>query len=307
MKKIIILLLLLNSHLFAKSIGVSLSNYTSESHEFVFNPNNTSHKISELIWKINDAKMLGINTNFDLQKELTLEVNFKTKVSEGTYSMDDFDWLQVGKDWTHHSNHPNTKLVSANILDIAVVKFIKYKSFNWNFSGGIRNEMRKFEAYDGTYIYSTGGGFRNNRGSFNGLGITYSEEFSSIYGAIEINKEMQKWHFSSKLTFSPFYGAKSSDRHHLRNFVNNNKFEGIDTGTMFGFKLGINYKIATDFNFGISFEDVEYSQAKGITTRTYDDIASANRDKFTQLSTSYAGAGISNKYSLLNIYLKYNF
>lgn len=307
MKKIIILMLLFSSPLFAKTIGVSLSKYTSKSHEFVYSPTNTSYKISELIWKINDANMLGINASFDLQKEMTIDIEYKTKISAEDNSMQDFDWLQVGKEWTHFSNHPNTKLVSANILDMVIVKLMKAQNFDWKIRAGIKNESRKFESYDGTYIYSTGSEFRNSRGEFSGLGITYSEDFTSIYGAIEINKEVQKWNFLGQLSFSPFYTAKSSDRHHFRNFVNNNKFEGIDNGTMFGLKLGINYKVAKNYNLGISFEEIEYSQAKGITTRNYDDITSANRDNFTKLSTSYAGAGISNKYSMINIYLKYNF
>jgi outer membrane protease len=219
--------------------------------------------------------------------------------------MDDYDWLYDSQDWTDHSNHPNTKLVSADILNVLVLKNIKHEGFDLSFGIGVKKTTKKLKAYDGSYTYtSSKDNFRDQTGDFNGLGITYSEEFSSVYGSAEISTETPKWRFLAGVNYSPVYNAKSSDTHHFRNFTNNNVFEG---NVVYGFGLGINYAVAKDFNLGVSFERSIYTESKGITTRVYDDIDSANKDKFTQLSTSYEGAGISNNYSLLNIYLKYSF
>jgi omptin len=303
-KTIIFSLLVLSPHLFANSVGFSLKTYTSQSRELVYSPSDLNRKVSELIWKINNAQMLGFHLGVDFKKNLGLQLEYKSKLSATDNLMDDYDWIYSNKDWSHHSNHPNTQLVSADIFKIAIVKTLNLKPFDLHISGGVRRETRKFKAYDGTYIYSNNGEFRNLSGSFSGLGITYSEEFTSIYGSAEISKDIQNWHFLGNLTISPFYTAKNKDTHHLRNFTNSNEF---DSASMFGLGLGVNYAITKNLNLGTSFEYFDYSEAKGTTTRKYDDLTSANRDNFTQLSTSYEGAGISNNYSLLNIYLKYSF
>jgi len=283
---------------------ITLTTINSISHEYVYNPYNTSYKLSELIWDAKDTKMLGFNTDYILDKKSSLQFNYKINISDDA-QMDDYDWLKQTPLWSHWSTHPSTKLTKFSILDLTFRLNIKSKSsVKKRFLIGYKIEQRGFKAYDGKYTYSSDNGFRDIEGYFNGLGITYTEEFITPYLGIDVKKEYKNIILSGNITYSPQARAKNSDTHHLRYFTNKNTFS--DT-TMLSIKAQAEYPINDNFSLALNYKKVKYDEASGYTTRTYyEDTYYKDANNNTILRPKgtvyrYPGAGISNSYDTLNI------
>ena len=276
---------------------LSITSIDSTSHEFVFNPSNQDEKLSELIWEANDVSLLGIKFDYLLSKKTFLQVNYKMNITDGNSMMTDYDWLKTGNsDWSHRSIHPNTKLDKLTIFDISMKNKIEDKSkINTHVVLGYRVENKSFKAYDGSYIYSSSGGFRDLEGSFSGLGISYEESFKTIYLGLDIDRPFKKWLFNLKLTYSPKVIATNKDTHHNRYFTNNNTFSNT---TMTGIDSSISYPLTKNISLALNYLQVKYDEVKGTTTRSY--YAGATEQTPGSVFT-YGGAGISNSYSFFGL------
>lgn len=281
--------------------SISISSINSTSHEYVYQ---NDFKLSELIWETKDVSLLGLEFDYLLRKDSILNFSYKINISKGDSLMNDFDWLKNdASNWSHWSNHPNTKLENFSILDINVKQYLEdTNNLNIYFTLGYKIVEKKFKAYDGTAIYSTKTGFRDSFGSFSGLGITYKETFNSLYLGIGGNKKYNKFNLKTSFKYSPFVDATNSDTHHFRSFTNENKF---DQTTMQAINIDLEYNYTKSLLFVIKYENVAYEETRGTTTRTYYDTTS---DTYTNGSTipkgtvlSFGGAGIDNSYNSLNI------
>ncbi|MGK0256001.1 MAG: plasminogen activator [Arcobacteraceae bacterium] len=277
---------------------ISLTSLDTTSHEFVYN---NGKKLSELIWEAKDVQMLGVQVDYVLSPSSFIKIGYKTNLSDDAL-MDDYDWMKDDtEDWSHWSNHPNTKLDNFTILDISLNKKIKlHHSLDSNIRIGYKEENRKFKAYGGTYIYSSSTGFRDDSGAFNGLGISYEETFKTIYVGINGKLHYSDFTISGGLSYSPMVQASNIDTHHMRYFTNNNTFN--DT-TMIAINAEVEYLVTKRISIALNYTDIQYSETQGITTRTYYEDGTDSDGNTIPSGTiwKYGGAGISNSYSSLSL------
>jgi plasminogen activator len=301
---------------FRWSGNVGVSHYTSTSHEFVYEYD-YSAKLSELIWKIEDLPLLDVGVHLRTSKDITLSLKYSTKIGDINGQIDDYDWLaDFTTDWSDWSTHPNTKIKDVSILDIYATFPLKNSNSKnkYSFKAGIKNTYHKFEAWDGSYIYSTDldrprdgiqeDEFRDNSGLFSGLGITYEENFFALYTKGEIQRDIGNFSFQANITFSPYVSMENIDTHHIRSFTNTNSFEST---MMYGYGLGFKYRFTNNFLALFYYEANIYDETHGTTSRTY--YADNTTDGATAGETFvYSGAGISNKSNTSSfLQFQYNF
>jgi len=274
---------------------IAITSLATTSHEFVYDSSN-GKKVSELIWKADDVQMLGAKFDYSLSKTSFIQVDYKINLSSEAV-MDDYDWLKDDiSDWSDWSHHQNTKLDNFTIFNISINNKIKSNSdIEKNILIGYKVEKRAFKAYDGTYIYSSSGGFRDQSGYFSGLGISYEETFKTLYLGISVKKYYPKYIISGKLTYSPKVTITNQDKHHYRYFINNNVFS--DT-KMIAINATAEYPINKTISLALNYINVQYDETQGITIRSYYDGAT---EEIAGTIRTYGGGGISNSYSSLNI------
>jgi len=281
---------------------ITVSTLNTVSHELVYAPG-TGKKISELIWDAKGVKMLGFNVNYQKNENFYISFDYKTNIRERQSMMDDYDWLKDDRtEWSDWSNHPNTYLDKLTILDLAFnAKLKPIATIESNLIFGYKVENKRFKAYDGSFIYSTENGFRDDRFTSYGLGITYQETFETIYTGISLNKQYPNFRINSKLLLSPFVKASSKDNHHNRSFENSNHYS--DT-IMTSFDLGLEIDYSKDTSFEVSYAYIDYSKTNGITTRRY---YADSEGVPAGAVLKYGGSGISNSYSMLNMSIIYKY
>ncbi len=269
---------------------LSITTIDSTSHEYVYN---LSHKNSELIWEAENVRLLGLQFDYLISKDSFFQFIYKQNISNDA-QMDDYDWLKdYTSDWSHWSTHPNTVLDNYTILDLSVHYRLQSKSsVEQNFIVGYKDIAKSFRAYDGTFIYSTDNGFRDNPFTSKGLGISYEESFKSLYMGFSLKKEFTHFSISGIFKYSPLVVAINRDTHHKRYYVDTNEF---DTTTMTDIGIKVEYPIKKNISIVYKYQNLNYEETRGILTRSYYDGAT---EKTAGTVTAYSGAaGISNSYS----------
>jgi plasminogen activator len=272
---------------------LSIKSINSKSYEYVYY---NEHKLSELIWKADNVRLLGIQFDYLISKDSFFQFTYKHNISNDAY-MDDYDWLIENRsDWSDWSTHPNTVLDKYAILDLSVHQKFKSKfNIETTLLLGYKNIEKSFRAYDGSYIYSSNPGFRDEYGTFSGLGISYEESFQSFYIGVSLKKKISPFIVRGILKYSPIVIVTNEDNHHFRYFVNNNEF---DTTTMTDIGIEVEYPLEKNISIVYNYQNVQYKKTKGITTRTYYKDTIENTTSINAGSVFvYSGAGISNSYS----------
>jgi plasminogen activator len=290
--------LLLNSFLFSKtyySLETSLDHYTSKSHAYVYNKEYT-YKISELIWEAKDVPLVTLQFNA-IKKRYFLQMAYSRNISFKDGLMNDYDWLKNdSSDWSDWSNHPNTKVKKIEKYNIAIGKFYLIKSLDSyvKSSLGYRKENKLFEAYDGSYIYSSNSGFRDQIGTIDGLAISYKEEFSYAYMGLNFIKIYNKFNLNFGLLYAPFVSIKNVDHHHISYFIDSAIF---DKTTMSGANISIQYKIFKNLYLGFNGEYQRYKLTSGERIRDWyqSNTTSSNATPVIK-STNYSYSNIKFKY-----------
>jgi len=162
---------------------ITISNAHSISHEYVYSSRG-GKKLSELIWDSGEFSLIGMWFRFTSDSNLIIDFSYKTMLNAQKSQMDDYDWLKNDTNkWSHWSHHDNTILKEFIQYDISIQNELQstVDDFSHYAIFGYMKEFKIFKAYDGTYIYSSDDGFRDKTGNFYGLGITYSEEYSTLY------------------------------------------------------------------------------------------------------------------------------
>jgi len=302
LKKLLLIFLLflkLNAG-YITSYTLSFSNFNSTSHELVYDPNNLDKKLSELIWKAENVKLLKIGLNYKSNRysDNFFHFNYYYKLKGNDNSLDDYDWLKSNiNEWSEWSHHDDVTLDKLSIIEIIYNYKFAMNSNNLDkyFLLGYRIENKKFIARNGKYIYSSQSGFRDLKGNISGLAITYEETFKTLFFGINLKKQYKKYLFNTSIIYTPFSDITNKDNHHKRFFINNNKFYSTK---MLGMKIKIDKKRNKYISFFISYEFIKYYEAKGITTRTYYDGAT---EATPGTIYSYNGAGIYSSYNILSL------
>lgn len=286
------------------SVGIisgrlSLGILNGESNELVFDQN-TGNTISHLTWELENVMMVGAGLTVTPAPWITLNMDLWFNVSDGSGSMDDYDWNSSGGDWTDWSHHEDTEVDSYWLFDInAEMPFYKQPASTFYGILGVKRDNLELTASGGDYIYSSQSGVRDLTGSFaSGVpGISYEQIMTTPYIGLGFNANYAPFTFSGSVIGSVLVNFEATDIHHLRNLEFEDDFE---TGTMFGIDLAVAYSFSDRLHLMGSFNYVNYEEVKGSTTIT----------DLTDGSSYVIGgdvAGADNNYSLFMATLMYIF
>ena len=285
-------------------LGMDISNFNSTSHETLYVPEGyagAGRKISELTWKAEDVKLLGINASYNFTNGLGLYAGYKKNISTGDGVMDDLDWVDNSNPGrlTHWSHHDNTDVDDITIFDLG----LKYRynfdnigidtisSINTWITLGYKQEKIEFNAYDGY------GEYLGVPVSFSGLGITFKQEYKGPYLGLGADFKNKYFILNLGIKYSPYMSAEYSDRHHMRipAFTETTSFDDTD---MVSFDIGLGYTFYKHHSIGLSYQYTDYDYIRGDRTRNYDDGSS-----ITWKNT----AALDSKNHILSLSYQYTF
>lgn len=242
---------------------LSLGVLNGEVNEIVYNPV-TGRKVSHLDWQIDNTVMVGAGLSVTPSSWIKLNVDLAFSVSDGSGSMDDYDWVVPGLDWTDWSSHDDMTVDQIWKLDLNA-EFPLYEQPSMKITGilGFKREEYEFSASGGNFIYSVNG-FRDTIGSFQDglLAISYEQVYTTPYIGIGFSADMQPLTFSGRVIGSALVNLEATDTHHLRNLEFEDDFE---TGTMFGIDLALAYSYSHNLQFMFGFQYLNYDEVKGST------------------------------------------
>ena len=98
------------------SVYMHTGKMTGEANEYVMDGDSV---LSRLIWKIDEVYMTGGGLNWKPSSGISLQADLWLKAADGQATMDDYDWLISGEDWTHWSHHNDTAVTKAVLFDIS--------------------------------------------------------------------------------------------------------------------------------------------------------------------------------------------
>ncbi len=290
---LIFLIIFYNTLLEAKEknqgISLTVSNYSATAYELVYDG---SSKLSELIWKTDQAILAGIEVMYHKKKMPLLTFSYKKSFFAFESLMDDYDWMIPStSEWSHWSHHENTLITDIDIIEI---KASEKLDNSFSFSLGYRYEKSRWKAYDGFYIYSETS-FRDTSGTFSGLGITYVQQFETFFASLDYHRKFNALHIHASVSHSLRGEAKDYDTHHARNIQFDSYFSNI---TYQSATLALSYNLSRNYFLKYDYTLVQYPEQKGYTR--YTDLSSGYQ-------TTYEGAGIASRYSLSTLALQYRF
>jgi outer membrane protease len=246
-----------------------------EANEFVYSG---SSKISQLIWQSRSPAATG-------RIEVPLRDGWGLR-AEGTVAwggdgyMEDYDWLAPyatgtgPDDWSHRSQHPDTRLDHHFSADLAVTRTLyEDEGASVGLRGGARYTDTQWTAYGGSYVYSVGG-FRDTSGSIGDgvMGITYRQTIPEIYQALDA--EMTEGALTLKLSgrVGVAIGAMGDDDHWLRDLNFLDIWYPIPTaGVEAGAELALGEHAALTASAGL--DKVFATRADTVVTDTVTDIS----------------------------------
>lgn len=249
------------------------------------------HKLSQLIWDINNVAVLVAGLKFSFDKSSALNIEGKIGLVDGEGVMDDYDWQYTALDWSDWSHHEDTILSDLASLDVNL-DFNLYgkEKTKLSFLVGYRKETWAWESRGGTYIYSTiPTDYRDLSGTFTPgeLVISYEQQFTMPYLGFKFETILNKWKFNIQYDYSNQVGVSSTDHHHLRNLIFIDDFE---KGTMSAYKMGIGYQITKSFDVYLRYDVQDYEEVRGNTM--YVD---SNTGAILGVCVNCAGADNSNQ------------
>jgi len=265
---------------------------TGEANEYVYYEGRT---LSQLIWKIDDIYMIGAGVSVKPLRRLGVAINADawSNISDGSGTMDDYDWMVTGGDWTHWSHHENTDVTKGIMVDINV-ELTPFKAGPVGFSGllGYRRDNWEWKGRGGSYIYYTASGTWPD----DQLGITYEQIFNVPYIGIGVNGDFGAFDLKARLIGSPLFYGETIDHHHLRNLVIYDDFIGED---MISFDIAGAYSFTKHMALQMAFNYTKYGTMKGDAEYHYNDTG--------VVSTLKDGAGTDLETTMFSLSFLYTF
>lgn len=107
---------------------------SGESGEYVYDADGSAsgtpgYKISELNWELNSVPMLGLDLRIPVYEQIGVNLEFWKNATEGDGTMDDYDWMYIGADWSHWSHHDDTTVRDVTRLDLNAD--YRFHQFDW--------------------------------------------------------------------------------------------------------------------------------------------------------------------------------
>ncbi|SCZ66960.1 omptin family outer membrane protease [Thiohalomonas denitrificans] len=289
------------------TLGAGLLN--GESGEYVYDADGSAsgiagYKISELQWDLDDVPMVGLEFTHAVSDRFTFDLAYWTNAGDGDSSMDDYDWLYVGLDWSDWSHHDNTEVRDVSRFDISgdfVIDRFQWENTDLYAVLGYRWDHLDWQAKGGEAIYSDTN-FRDTNVAFPNVPvISYEQTYQTPYVGLGIRSRgmsgMTNITLDASLRFSDWVKGEDVDVHHLRDL----RFEGEgDRGRWMAFDFSLDFSLSERFDVGISYSATEYDEIKATTLIT--DLTDGSK-------TFYSGdaAGLDHRSSMVSLDLGYRF
>ncbi len=271
---------------------------TGEANELVYWPDEGGHTASKLTWKIDNIYMLGTGISVSPLRWLKINADVYVNVVDGNGTMDDYDWLIPGRDWSDWSHHENTDVTRGIIWDFSS-EFTPTPDAPVRVTGilGYRMDFWEWEARGGSYVYSMNE-FRDIQGDFPGdeLGITYGQNFYVPYIGLGFIGDFGSFILKARILGSPLVWGTADDTHHMRNLETEDTFEyeswmGVDIAGEFEITPNVSLQLAMNYS--------NYDTMKGDTEWNF-------KDEGQRLDVD-DGAGADLQTTMFVLTLLYNF
>lgn len=250
------------------------------------------YKLSQLIWDSREISTIVAGINIDFETYYTLNIEGRFGVDEGKGVMDNYDWKDIGNDWSDWSHHEDTSITELSSFDINVDYNLLGKGkkrSKLSLLAGYRDETWAWDSRGGSYIYSTLGILRDNIGTFTSgqRVITYEQRFKMPYLGLKYEGVFSSWKFNFQFGYSNQVDVSAIDHHILRDLIFKDDFA---KGEMNAYKIGIGYKISKNFDLDFRYDVKEYEEVRGNTVYYNSSTGAA-----TGYCLNCAGADNSNE------------
>lgn len=250
---------------------------SGKSGEYVYDADGSAsgirgYEISELQWELDSVWMVGLNLRHRFIKRFALGVDYWTNAGDDDGYMTDYDWMFVGLDWSHRSQHPATSVRAADRFDING-EFLLHRNAPERFDVyallGYRRDHFDWQARGGTAIYSDVD-YRDTYLVFADVPvISYEQTWEVPYLGLGVRSTnlVSGRRVTADLNgrYSHWATGKDIDIHHLRDL----RFEESGkNGQWLDLQLSID--VALDRNLDLTFGITHtiYSEVKGPVTAT---------------------------------------
>ncbi|WP_145488970.1 omptin family outer membrane protease [Yersinia aleksiciae] len=242
------------------TMSASLGSLNAESQEFVYQPENSGHKVSQLDWKAKNTPTIKMDISWDLLSRLTLTARGWSTLSSGHGTMDDYDWLnQSQNQWTHWSHHEKTNLNYANEIDLNAKFWLLHgNDYRIGVMSGYQQSNNSWTAYGGNYSYNNSSQITTL--SNNVVAIGYKQKFDMAYLGLAGSYRYQDFEFNTLVKYSPWVNAYGSDKHYQRNL----SFKDTSKNTRYyAVTIGAGYYVTQNTKLFIEAAWNRYTEGKG--------------------------------------------
>lgn len=246
---------------------MSLGYLTDNATELTYLPW-SGYKISELDWKTDPVLMLTLGGSIQPKHWLRFNGDLQFKLTDGENSMNDYDWMVPGMDWTDWSQHNDVDLTSGYVMDFNIEFPVLHlgeqttSSTSFSLFAGFITEKWEWEASGGSYVYSENG-FRDTIGIFDPAGkeITYNQKFNTPYLGVGFSSRLNNLDLHGRIIFSELVHAEDHDQHHQRGLI---FASDCKHGEMLGGNLGFAYRFTPQWAVTADVQYLEYSEVRGV-------------------------------------------
>lgn len=258
------------------------------------------YRVSKLTWQ-SAAPTLRGSLSVDLGYGLSVAAEGGVAL-EGVSHMVDYDWLagdDTPENWTHRSEHPDTNL--AHFLTGAAT--IGYELAHVSdavvrMHGGFRYTDVKWDAFGGSYVYSSGPGFRDLAGTFppGDPAISYRQQLPEFFLGFDGEQYYGKLRVGGLMRGGLVVGAVTTDDHWMRDlrFMDNIYVQpavelGLDAGYAFAPNAELTLAGRAKHIFEQRGDTAIFDTVSGVTLFSTNSAAAS----FTQLDLT---AGLRAKF-----------
>jgi outer membrane protease len=235
---------------------------SGQSRELVYNVPGDRSKLSQLNWQIDSAAVIGGSIDYQVLHGFELKARGWVHASSDN-RLDDFDWLsgyQGFESWTDLSHYNDTRIAKAFQLDLAgAARVFAAGPVAVTASLGYRFETVKWNAYGGSYLYSTNG-FRDDVGSFpaDEISIAYQQWWHTPYLGLGASYRAGPLVLAAEVIGSPLVVVHDRDNHVESLFK-----EDFRPTKMVGASISAELKVGPNTSLLARAEAEQYFEAKG--------------------------------------------
>ncbi len=273
----------------------------------------TDYKFGESVWKLDDVPMAGIGFSASVGKSVRISFDYWLNTTDGGGGMKDYLWRAVGYDWSDRSQHSDTTVRKAEMIDISAEYIFADTSEGrernyWSAVVGYRRDFFDWQARGGSAIWSSPG-YRDTSVLFADIPLfTYKQTFTVPYIGVQYNtfNHTRDGRLSSRfyLQYSPLASGEDelvSTMGERYTEANAWKYEGeMSGGGWYRFGLEMNFEITKQIMLTLGYTLQQYNEIKGKRKET--DLVGGTTTQYPEDSAS-----MENQYNMFTLGMNYRF